>query len=114
MSQKSPRSRSEAKSQNGSIAEEIEEDLDDLSIEGDDLLRSEKSAVSRHTLLSQNKCNLLGRTVIGTVQTILHKYAVFSGFSLFAVKLHSDVLEIFENEFKVHSIFSFIAIVCTT
>lgn len=44
MSQKSPRSRSEAKSQNGSIAEEIEEDLDDLSIEGDDLLRSEKSA----------------------------------------------------------------------
>ena len=46
MSQKSPRSRSEAKSQNGSIAEEIEEDIDDLSIEGDDLLRSEKSAVS--------------------------------------------------------------------
>ncbi|XP_060585037.1 centrosomal protein 43-like isoform X9 [Ruditapes philippinarum] len=42
MSQKSPRTRSEA--QNGSIAEEIEEDLDDLSIEGDDLLRSEKSA----------------------------------------------------------------------
>ena len=46
MSQKSPRSRSEAKSQNGSIAEEIEEDIDDLSIEGDDMLRSEKSAVS--------------------------------------------------------------------
>ena len=46
MSQKSPRTRSEA--QNGSIAEEIEEDLDDLSIEGDDLLRSEKSAVSLH------------------------------------------------------------------
>ena len=48
MSQKSPRSRSEAKSQNGSIAEEIEEDIDDLSIEGDDLLRSEKSAVSTY------------------------------------------------------------------
>ncbi|XP_053398223.1 centrosomal protein 43-like [Mercenaria mercenaria] len=42
ISQKSPRTRSEA--QNGSIAEEIEEDIDDLSIEGDDLLRSEKSA----------------------------------------------------------------------
>lgn len=46
MSQKSPRSRSEAKSQNGSIGEEIEEDIDDYSIEGDDMLRSEKSAVS--------------------------------------------------------------------
>ncbi|KAL4232933.1 FGFR1 oncoprotein partner [Mactra antiquata] len=42
LSQKSPRTRSEA--QNGSIAEEIEEDIDELSIEGDDLLRSEKSA----------------------------------------------------------------------
>ena len=55
MSQKSPRSRSEAKSQNGSIAEEIEEDIDDLSIEGDDMLRSEKSAVSKQwKILGEN------------------------------------------------------------
>ena len=40
--------RSETKSQNGSIAEEIEEDIDELSIEADDLLHSEKSAVSLH------------------------------------------------------------------
>ena len=46
MSQKSPRTRSEANPENGSIAEEIEEDIDELSIEGDDFLRSEKSVVS--------------------------------------------------------------------
>jgi len=41
-------SKSEQKSQNdnGSIAEEIEEELDDISIEADDLLKSERSGVS--------------------------------------------------------------------
>ena len=51
ISQKSPRTRSEAnkdRSQGDSIVEEIEEDIEELSIEGDDLLRSEKSAVSRY------------------------------------------------------------------
>ena len=59
MSQKSPRSRSEAKSQNGSIAEEIEEDIDDLSIEGDDMLRSEKSAVSKLCYIAIPRCIVL-------------------------------------------------------
>ncbi|WAR09321.1 CEP43-like protein [Mya arenaria] len=44
LSQKSPRMRSEANQENGSIAEEIEEDIDELSIEGDEFIRSEKSA----------------------------------------------------------------------
>jgi hypothetical protein len=39
-------SKSEQRSeQNGSIAEEIEEEIDDISIEADDLLRSERSGV---------------------------------------------------------------------
>lgn len=41
-------SKSEQRSeQNGSIAEEIEEEIDDISIEADDLLRSERSGVGQ-------------------------------------------------------------------
>ena len=48
LSQKSPRSKGEGrdKTENGSIAEEIEdEEIEDISIEGDDLLKSENSGV---------------------------------------------------------------------
>lgn len=35
-----------SQNENGSIAEEIEEEIDDISIEADDLLKSQNSAVS--------------------------------------------------------------------
>jgi len=50
--------RSEVKSQNGSIAEEIEEDIDEISLEAD-LLPSEKSAVSRGEQGSAQNNNIL-------------------------------------------------------
>lgn len=41
-------SKSEQRSeQNGSIAEEIDEEIEDVSIEADDLLRSERSGVRK-------------------------------------------------------------------
>ena len=47
LSQKSPRNSKTDKPENGSIAEEIDdEEIDEISIEADDLLRSEKSGVS--------------------------------------------------------------------
>ncbi|KAK3577973.1 hypothetical protein CHS0354_008917 [Potamilus streckersoni] len=49
LSTKSPRALNQARSQNGSIAEEIEEELDDVSVEGDDFLRSEKSGFDEIT-----------------------------------------------------------------
>jgi len=58
MSEKGPRMRSEVKSQNGSIAEEIEEDIDEISLEAD-LLPSEKSAVSRGEQGSAQNNNIL-------------------------------------------------------
>lgn len=48
LSLKSPRSKTEGKdkTENGSIAEEIEdEEIEDISIEADDLLKSENSGV---------------------------------------------------------------------
>lgn len=48
MSQKSPRNvRIDSKPENGSVAEEIddEEIAEDISVEADDLMRSEKSGV---------------------------------------------------------------------
>ncbi|GFO03688.1 fgfr1 oncogene partner [Plakobranchus ocellatus] len=51
LSQKSPRnSKAENKAENGSIAEEIDdEEIDEISIEADDLLRSEKSGFDELT-----------------------------------------------------------------
>lgn len=45
-------SKSEQRSeQNGSIAEEIDEEIEDISIEADDLLRSERSGVRKQCCL---------------------------------------------------------------